>query len=230
MGLMDRFKKKYIKSLSDEHSSSPDAAAMNLTAAIRHVEIMRESLALLRTTVYPKTFFSRYRLALREARSVVQLCGNCKFGNEAEAVLDELSVEQVAMVNAFLERCQKADKLLSLKDEITALIDEFPAESYAYFLKLLESYHDRNDTRVYRICSVKFSIDGKTYYYLSNHHKLRCGDFVTVPVGNENETKIGCVMKVELCEGRNAPFPVSRLKSVMAVAEARSDYEHITQP
>lgn len=63
----------------------------------------------------------------------------------------------------------------------------------------------------YIFCSVVFYEGGKSYYYLSNNPSLRCGDYVTVSVGKNNEEKTGIIVKIEIFRGNNAPIPVQIL-------------------
>ena len=97
--------------------------------------------------------------------------------------------------------------------------DQMPAESFAYFEELLEGCMDEDDLDEYIFCSVAFNEGGKSYYYLSDDEDIRCGDYVTVPVGKRNEENTGRVVKIEIFKGNNAPIPVDSLKYIIEIQE-----------
>ena len=227
MGLFDIFKKKQnAPSFSPVDSNAgfyefPDdwSTELRISQASRHFEIMRDSVDLIYKTVYPKTFFSRYRTAVHEAEVVIKLCKHHEFGRLATQTLALLLSDRVEITNSFLDRCDSAGKLPFIKNDLIAMRTEMPEECFDYFEELLDCYIDESGLDEYIFCSVVFSEGGKSYYYLSNYEDIRCGDYVTVPVGKKNDASIGRVVKIEVFKSNNAPIPVHSLKYIIEVQD-----------
>lgn len=224
MGLFDIFKKKTKAKLSPV---APDAAygeypddwpqELKLAQAYQHFRIMTDSVELIHKTVYPKTYFSRYRTAVKEAEVVAGLCKRHELGILATQTLAVLLSDRVKITNDFLDRCEAAGKLPFVKNELVSYKAEMPEESYEYFEEILACSIDNSDIEEYIFCSVVFCEGGKAYYYLADEEDVCCGDYVTVPVGRNDEEKMGRVVKVEIFKGCNAPVPVEKLKCIIDV-------------
>ena len=225
MGLFDIFKKKQKKPAFSP--VDPNAAygeypsdwpmERKLAQASQHFQIMQDSLELINKTVNPKTYFYRYQLAVREAEIVVKLCKHHQMGREAARELAYLLSGRAEVTNEFLDRCDAANKLPFIKNDLIAARDQMPQECFAYFEELLTGHTDENDQDEYIFCSVVFNEGGKSYYYLSDDEKIRCGDYVTGPVGRRNEENTGRVAKIEIFKGNNAPVPVDSLKHIIKI-------------
>ncbi len=67
----------------------------------------------------------------------------------------------------------------------------------------------------YIFCSVIFSDNGKSFYYLSDKDDISVCDLVVVPVGKNNIEKIGEVVNVEYFAEENVPFPLNKTKKII---------------
>lgn len=67
----------------------------------------------------------------------------------------------------------------------------------------------------YIYCSVEFENGYKTYYYLTDDDSIEVGDFVVVPVGNDNHDMIVEVVKVEYFTVDKVPLPIEKTKSII---------------
>ena len=227
MGLFDFFKKRQKASkLSpvDPNAGYGEYPAdwpmpLKIAQASQHFQIMRDSVELINKTVYPKTYFSRYETAVREAEIVIKLCKHHELGRLAAQTLDLLISGRVEITNDFLDRCDAADKLPFIRDDLIAMREQMPQACFAYFEELLDLHTDEDDLDEYIFCSVVFSEGGKSYFYLSDDEDIRCGDYVTVPVGRRNEESTGRVVEVEIFKGQDAPIPVDNLKYIIEIQD-----------
>ena len=110
---------------------------LNLAMASRHFEILQDSLNLINSTVYPKTFFGRYKDALEDAQVIMELCGNSKTGKMAENIYNKLTDDKTQIVNDFLHRCNDAGKLQRLEGDIKLYLRDMPQDSIELLEKLL---------------------------------------------------------------------------------------------
>lgn len=77
------------------------------------------------------------------------------------------------------------------------------------------------------ICNVLFSNYGTAYQYQSNDETLSAGDFVLVPVGNQNLNKIALVESIRFVEiDSDLPFPLSETKFVIRKVEEEEIERH----
>ena len=100
--------------------------------------VLSESIDLISKTVVPKTFFSRYNMAIREAKTIIRLCKGYPSAKEMCEILDELYDSKSEIFNDFFDRCDEESKLPFIKDEIIAHRAEIPDDSYEYFESLLD--------------------------------------------------------------------------------------------
>lgn len=110
---------------------------LKLICAQDRGRILTDSLELISKTVYPETFFSRYKLALREARVIIRLTKGFESEKEMRNIVDDLIDGKVEIFDDFFDRCNTAGKLPFVKGQIEAHRDEIPDESYEYYLSLL---------------------------------------------------------------------------------------------
>lgn len=64
-------------------------------------------------------------------------------------------------------------------------------------------------------CSVSFNKESKSYYYLTEDDNIDIGNYVVVPVGNENKTTIAIVVGIEYFTKENAPFSLDKIKQII---------------
>ena len=98
---------------------------------------------------------------------------------------------------------------------------EYPSD-WPMELKIAQAaqhFQDGDDFHEYIFCSVVFSEGGKAYYYLSDDQNIQPGNYVTVPVGRQNEENTARVVKVEVFQGNNAPVPVDCLKYIIEIQD-----------
>lgn len=223
MGLFDLFKKKPKQTKPLVQKSSDNALPEGwsrsdiLKLAQWRYETLNDSIKLIGETVVPHTFFSRYEIAVREAKYLAKLCPWDEMGKHASQLMLFLDANRKQNINDFLDRCNAAQKLPFIKQEIMQRRNEMPPECYDYFSQLLAQAKVSTDQKEYIFCSVVFQERGKSYYYLTNNRNIRCGDQVSVPVGRNNEATTGRVVKVETFKGCNAPVPVNVLKWIIDV-------------
>lgn len=224
MGLFDLFKKKPKQQKTTlAHDSFrevyPEGWSREeiLKLANWHYQTLTDSIKLIGTTVVPQTFFSRYEIARQEAKYLAKICPWDEIGRHASQLALFLDVNRKQNINDFLDRCNAAQKLPFIKQEITQRRNEMPPECYDYFCKLLGQTKANADQQEYTFCSVIFQERGKPYYYLTNNKNIHCGDQVSVPVGKNNEITTGRVVKIETFKGSNAPVPVAVLKRIIDV-------------
>lgn len=96
----------YKKSLPYGEYPKNWSKEMKLAQAMRHYNLMYDSVELVEETVSEDTFRNRYESAVREAKIVMNLCGKTRIGIRAERILRYLTKEREQIINDFLTRCQ----------------------------------------------------------------------------------------------------------------------------
>ncbi|MEG2669742.1 MAG: hypothetical protein RR957_04685 [Oscillospiraceae bacterium] len=64
-------------------------------------------------------------------------------------------------------------------------------------------------------CNVEFEKYGKNYCYLTEDDSLIVGDYVIVPVGNDNHTAFAKIVKIEYFQENDVPFPRDKVKNIV---------------
>lgn len=130
--MLNLFKKKLPVRREDEVSLKdpfdPKFYLLAKTVHSRHNEIMQESLNLLQTTVYPKTFFGR--------------CSDVAFSEEQitgkpSKFLLDLDLQTELQI-AFIDRALAAGKESLLRQEMPRYDDRLTAEAAAYYHEVME--------------------------------------------------------------------------------------------
>ncbi len=67
----------------------------------------------------------------------------------------------------------------------------------------------------YIFCSVTFDESYKSYYYLTDDDSIEIGDFVLVPVGNNNRETVVKVVNIEYFSEENVPLPIKKTKRII---------------
>lgn len=91
--------------------------------------------------------------------------------------------------------------------------------SFGFFGKLFDEDQFSKGARdgEYIFVSVEFNSSEKQYYYLTDNENVEVGDFVIVPVGEDNKEKIAEVMKVEYFREEHVPFPLEKTKKLIRI-------------
>lgn len=91
--------------------------------------------------------------------------------------------------------------------------------SFGYFGELFDEDRFSKGARddEYIFVSVVFNKSEKKYYYLTDNDNVEAGDFVIVPVGEDNKEKIAEVVEVEYFREENAPFPIKKTKKMIRI-------------
>ena len=160
------------------------------------------------------TFLSRYNIAVREANAIEKYCDEHDITSAMSYGANAFLENDVQVFNEFFDRCEAEEVLHDIRPNVEASRYDIPAKSFDYFMRLCMKYNDKVDKKEYVFCSVVFANGGKSYYYLSESANLRCGDYVKVPVGNDNVIETARVIKVEIIQGKYAPYPISKLKYI----------------
>ena len=141
MGLFDLFKKKpAVHTRPPIQSENPEAfpPEVRLAQAAQFIRLMEDSVRLISTTLYCKTFFYRYDFALENAEKVLHLSKGLCNEKEAQDMVDVLQRERVNITNAFLYRCFEAGKIRFVEKDIVPYWDKVPQESREFLKDLLE--------------------------------------------------------------------------------------------
>ena len=100
MGLFDLFKKKspvqpaaHNRSPIRTEKANDVPPEIRLAEAMQYIQMMKDSIQLISTTLYCKTFFYRYDFALENAEKVLRLSKGLRNEKEAQDMLDVLAAE-----------------------------------------------------------------------------------------------------------------------------------------
>ena len=145
MGLFDLFKKKspvqpaaHNRSPIRTEKANDVPPEIRLAEAMQYIQMMKDSIQLISTTLYCKTFFYRYDFALENAEKVLRLSKGLRNEKEAQDMLDVLQKDRVNITNAFLYRCFEAGKIQFVEKDIVPYWDKVPQESREFLQDLLE--------------------------------------------------------------------------------------------
>ena len=67
----------------------------------------------------------------------------------------------------------------------------------------------------YIYCSVEFEEGHKSYYYIADEDNISVGDYVIVPVGQDNHHSVAEVVKVDYFAEEDVPLPLDRTKHII---------------
>ena len=192
------------------------------TAAVpRFLQILNESLAIMKKTTNPGTFFCRYDTALTMTEYIMESSFVEEHICYAEEINDWLLSETDSIAMEFVDRCKAKGNLWFVQEELFANDTVFSEEAKAYLSEVLAQIKQecpRAENGMYRYCSVAFTEHGKVYYYKTQDSSLSCGDEVIVPVGNCGKQSIGVITDIELFSAKDAPLPPAVTKDIIARA------------
>lgn len=109
-----------------------------LLIGAQHDRILNDSIELIQTTVYPDTFFSRYALALKEAKLIIEQSPDTPYGEYASEVLAILTEDKEEIIMEFLDRSHSAGKLIPHKDQVIPHAPIIPQKPYTHFQTLIK--------------------------------------------------------------------------------------------
>lgn len=104
-------------------------------------------------------------------------------------------------------------------DEFIDFIEELFSANHNIFNFLKPKIFERKfpNEGDFTYCLVTFSNNGREYYYISDFEDIEEGDYVYVPVGDDNSEKIGIVQKIEFFNKNNVPYPVEKTKHIISI-------------
>ena len=145
MGLFDRLKNNSTYKAQVNHpESEPSFVELmdewdphEVFEAVQRVRLLNDSIELVFKTVYPKTFFYRYRFAVEQAQRLLELSRGKNNEYIVRKFLETLEAGKTSICNDFLVRCFMANKLVYVEEDIQEYMDEMSGESYDVFMKLL---------------------------------------------------------------------------------------------
>lgn len=74
----------------------------------------------------------------------------------------------------------------------------------------------KRNTEFFIYCTVKFKGIRGVYSYLAEDESIQAGDYVLVPLGDENAVTEGQVVEVTRCTVGDAPYPPSKTKHIIS--------------
>ena len=159
MGLFEWFKKK-DQVPENGQTKYPDlwSEQLKMAQAAQHFQMMLDSVEIISKTVYCNTFFYRYKFAVENAQTVLDLSRGLKNEKAACEMLDVLKSEKVNIVNDFLFRCYDAGKIQYVNKDIVPYMQDVPAESARLLTAMLESENLENVTAHPNTCDELFSL------------------------------------------------------------------------
>lgn len=145
MSLFDFFKKKHPNNqgrldrppLAVEYADKLPMP-LKMAEAMRYFEMFLESVEIVSKTVYCKTFFYRYDVAVENAKKVLQFSKGLDNEKAAQDMMDILVSEKTNIVNDFLFRCYDAGKIGYVEKDIIPYMAEVPQESKKLLQTMLE--------------------------------------------------------------------------------------------
>lgn len=145
-------------------------------------------------------------------------------GNSSDTITDPLETKDYEIIVDFQKRRRLVIKGTFDKHGLPSDFPEFAEDildfmwSYGIGEILEPSVYKQAKRRAndYIFCSVEFSEDGKSYYYLTEDDTLEIGDYVLVPVGKRDaRTAIVEIVNIEYFSEDEVPFPIDKVKSII---------------
>lgn len=202
----------------DEIDTDTRDFLLNETMVSRFNEILNDSLKLLETTLYPQTYFGRYKTALDNAKRIAETTKVAGHKAYAEEVIADLTKNRTQKIKSFIDRCNDKGRLYSIKDNLLSGDYDLPFEIKTYVDGLIQTIEEDTDipeSGEYIYCSLSFGSGGRTYYYKTTDETLKCGDEVIVLVGPEEKKTIAKIVKIEKFAAGKTPFPPSQTKDIL---------------
>ena len=116
------------------------------------------------------------------------------------------------------------------RDELEEPEDDEPAPARSIHIENMTiPPPDPDDGTMYTFCMVRFPKIRRAYSYLCGGTELKTGDFVRVPFGRYDAEYIGEVMAVASCPAPYAPYPPSKMKTVIGKTDKPQDWDERMQ-
>lgn len=123
---------KYVKKETEKKATVEDIVVS------RYVEILHDSLDLLETTLNPETYFSRYRIALDNAKRILETTNSDYYKTYASKIVTDLTENKPQKYKEFIDRCNSEGKLHFYKDKLLSSNYGISLELKDYVRNLLE--------------------------------------------------------------------------------------------
>ena len=123
----------YVK----EDSEDDDIPAVDPIAS-RFEEIINDSLTLLDTTINPETYFSRYKIALDNAKRLLKSTNIEHYKDYALDIINDLTENKIENYKEFIDMCYDEEVLYSYKKQFLSGDYDLPAEVDEYVKSLLK--------------------------------------------------------------------------------------------
>lgn len=188
------------------------------TTVLRVLQVLRESVEIVKQTTNPGTLFSRYNTALNMTEHIMESSFVEEHIRYAEEINAWLLTETDSIAVNFVNRCRAKGNLWFVQDEIFGDDTIFSEEVKTYLSDVLAQIRQEEpcaENRYYRYCSVIFTEHGKSYYYKTDDSSLACGDEVVVPVGCSGKQSVGIITAIDLFAAEDAPLPPSVTKDIL---------------
>lgn len=205
----------------DEEDADEDVNDLifNQSSVAQYNDALNDSLKTLETTLYPKTYFEKYRSALYNAERIVATTGAEGHKKYASEVIRDLTDNRTEKIKSFIDRCYGKERLYSLKDELLSGKYDIPDQVKSYINELICKIENDADclpeTGEYIYCSLAFDSNGKTYYYKTTDESLKCGDEVIVPAGIKQKKAVARIVKIERFPVGKTPYPPALTKDIL---------------
>lgn len=144
-------------------------------------------------------------------------------GNPHDAVGDPLETKDYTITVDFREEPQRIIQGTYDKKALPEMWGDFIEDVWQFmrFYGFGEIFDPANYEKLMRYrqdyiyCSVEFSKGAKRYYYIADEDDISVGDFVIVPVGNDNHPSAAEVVEVEYFTEEDVPLPLDRTKHII---------------
>ena len=80
-----------------------------------------------------------------------------------------------------------------------------------------------------KYCGVEFSDSGRVYHYRTTDTRIKIGDKVIVPVGEDNYAKEVTVKTIEYCRWDDTPYPLEKTKEIIKLADEKFNNAQLFQ-
>lgn len=146
----------------------------------RYNEILGDSLELLETTVNSETFFSRYKIALDNAKRILETTSSQHYRDYASKIITDLTENRTEKIKNFIYRCNRDGRLYSVKDQLLSDNYDIPFEAKEYLNSLLKEKEESSKRRI-------AIIDFETTGLVSNFHKADHDEIISVAIIDQDE-------------------------------------------
>ena len=150
-----------------KEDSEPDDISVVDPITSRFEEIINDSLSLLDTTINPETYFSRYRIALDNAKRLLENTNVQHYKEYALDIINDLTENKTANYKEFIDRCYDEEVLYSYKQQFLSGAYELPVEVDKYVKSLLKKLEteEKANTPKERFAVIDLETTGLNYNF-----------------------------------------------------------------